>query len=210
MFVLVLAALCALLLVLPGETVPARSLRDLVVTLDGAYRVASGEMPGRDFHTPLGPLAYYAPAAGFALSVTLGGAKPAAMPLTTLVLAVPLALVLQSRLRPLFANSLSAGGLPPPLAGKAWMHWEQNINAGYFPPPEQLFEGVEILMEPRWRIDSALLCDRNGEYIRTAFEPVRETDFWAVQRRRTHSIVLGTSASGVPAQMLRIGGAALS
>jgi hypothetical protein len=211
MLLVVLAALCALLLVLPGETVTTRYLSDPVVTLNGAYRDSSGQMPGRDFHTPFGPLAYYAPAAGFALSGTLGGAIPVATTLTPLVLAVSPAFILHSRLRPVLANPFSAGlSLPPSLAGKAWMHWEQNINAERFPSPEHLFGGVEILMEPRWGINSAPLRGLNGDCIRMAFGPVREMDFWIVQRRRAHSIAPGTSASGVPAQMLRIESATLS
>ena len=70
---LVAAALLALLLALPGQTVTTRYLNDLFVILDGAYRVAAGQVPNQDFHTPLGPLTYYLTAAGYALSGTLGG-----------------------------------------------------------------------------------------------------------------------------------------
>ncbi|KLK94502.1 hypothetical protein AA309_03230 [Microvirga vignae] len=99
----VVAASCALLLILPGQTVTTRYLNDLFVILDGAYRVVSGQVPSRDFHTPLGPLAYYLPAAGYALSGTLGGAMPAAMALAILAFSVPLLHILGSRLHPVLA-----------------------------------------------------------------------------------------------------------
>src|SRR5918999_1256106 len=75
-FVLTMAAGCALLLALPGQTVVTKYVNDLVIFLDGAHRVASGQVPNRDFHTALGPLAYYVPAAGLLLSGSLGGAMP--------------------------------------------------------------------------------------------------------------------------------------
>ncbi|MBJ6123962.1 hypothetical protein [Microvirga splendida] len=97
------AALLALLLALPGQTVTTRYLNDLFVILDGAYRVAAGQVPNQDFHTPLGPFAYYLTAAGYFLSGTLGGTMPTAMALITLVLALPMAHILGSRLHPLLA-----------------------------------------------------------------------------------------------------------
>jgi hypothetical protein len=56
---LALAAAFALLLALPGQTVATKYLNDLFVLLDSAYRVAGGQVPNRDFHTILGPLASY-------------------------------------------------------------------------------------------------------------------------------------------------------
>jgi hypothetical protein len=100
---LALAAAFALLLALPGQTVATKYLNDLFVLLDGAYRVAGGQVPNRDFHTILGPLASYVPAIGHALSGTWGGAMPAGMALVTVALALPIAHVLASRLRPVIA-----------------------------------------------------------------------------------------------------------
>ncbi len=97
------AVLFAVLLALPGQTVTTRYLSDLVVILDGAYRVAAGQVPNQDFHTPLGPFAYYLTAAGYALSGTLGGTMPTAMALITLLVALPMAHVLSSRLHPFIA-----------------------------------------------------------------------------------------------------------
>jgi hypothetical protein len=100
---LVAAALLALLLALPGQTVTTRYLNDLFVILDGAYRVAAGQVPNQDFHTPLGPFTYYLTAAGYALSGTLGGTMPTAMALITLLVALPMAHILSSRLHPFIA-----------------------------------------------------------------------------------------------------------
>lgn len=97
------ATLLALMLALPGQTVTTRYLNDLIVILDGAYRVAAGQVPNQDFHTPLGPFAYYLTVAGYALSGTLGGTMPAAMALITIALALPMVHILGSRLHPVIA-----------------------------------------------------------------------------------------------------------
>lgn len=102
-FLLTIAVSCALLLALPGQTITTRYLADLFVILDGAYRVTSGLVPSHDFHTPLGPLVYYLPAAGYLLSGSLGSAMPTAMALVTLALSLPMIHVLGSRLHPLIA-----------------------------------------------------------------------------------------------------------
>src|ERR671916_508341 len=74
--ILGIAAACALVLALPGATMTTKYLPDLFVLLDGAYRAASGQVPSRDFHTVLGPLAHYLPAIGFLLTRNLGSALP--------------------------------------------------------------------------------------------------------------------------------------
>lgn len=50
---LALAAACALLLIVPGETIIAKYLHDLFIFLDGAHRIVSGQVPNRDFHAAL-------------------------------------------------------------------------------------------------------------------------------------------------------------
>src|SRR3954454_10527292 len=101
--ILAIAALCALLLALPGQTVTTVYVNDLLIFLDGAHRIASGQVPNRDFHTALGPLVYYLPGAGYRLSGTFGGAMPAAMALAVAALAPVIAYVAASRLRPAIA-----------------------------------------------------------------------------------------------------------
>jgi hypothetical protein len=97
------AAAFGLLLALPGQTVTTAYLNDLFIFLDGAHRIASGQVPNRDFHTALGPLSFYVPALGYWISGTMGGAMPAAMAVTTVVLALPMIHILGSRLRPVVA-----------------------------------------------------------------------------------------------------------
>ena len=101
--VLAAAAILALLLALPGETVTTAYLNDLFIFLDGAYRVVSGQVPNRDFHTALGPLSFYVPAIGYWISGTMGGAMPTGMAVTTLALALPMAHIFSSRLQPMVA-----------------------------------------------------------------------------------------------------------
>ena len=100
---LAVAAVFALLMAVPGETVTTAYVNDLFIFLDGAHRIASGQIPNRDFHTALGPFTFYLPAVGFWLSGTLGGAMPTGMALLILVLALPIVHVLGSRLRPMIA-----------------------------------------------------------------------------------------------------------
>jgi hypothetical protein len=68
----------------PGRTYTAIFANDVMVFFDGAWRVIDGQIPNRDFHTPLGPLAYYLPAWGLWAGGTLGRM----MPLATLGFAV--------------------------------------------------------------------------------------------------------------------------
>lgn len=101
--ILLAAIVFAAALAAPGVTITASYVNDLFIFLDGAHRIASGQIPNRDFHTALGPLSFYIPAWGYWLSGTMGGAMPSGMALVTLVLAFPIAHVLSSRLRPLLA-----------------------------------------------------------------------------------------------------------
>jgi hypothetical protein len=100
---LVAAAAFGLLLALPGQTVTTAYLNDLFIFLDGAHRIASGQVPNRDFHTALGPLSFYVPALGYWISGSMGGAMPAAMAAVTVGLALPMIHILGSRLRPVVA-----------------------------------------------------------------------------------------------------------
>ncbi|HEV2605902.1 MAG TPA: hypothetical protein VGU24_19810 [Microvirga sp.] len=97
------AAAFALLLALPGQTITTAYVNDLFIFLDGAYRIAAGQVPNRDFHTALGPLVFYLPALGLWVSGTLGGAMPTGMALLLGFLAPVVAHVLASRLRPAVA-----------------------------------------------------------------------------------------------------------
>ncbi len=107
-FVALGALACASLLVGPGQTVVSVYVNDLFIFLDGAHRVASGQVPNRDFHAALGPLVYYVPAAGYWLTGSLGLAMPAAMALFIGMLAPPMAWILGSRVRPILAVPFAA------------------------------------------------------------------------------------------------------
>jgi hypothetical protein len=102
------ALLCAALLVAPGQTVISVYANDLFIFLDGAWRVASGQVPNRDFHTALGPLVYLLPAAGYRLTGSLGLAMPVAMALVLAIMVPPMAWILASRVRPLLAIPFAA------------------------------------------------------------------------------------------------------
>jgi hypothetical protein len=106
--VLALASLCALLLVLPGQTVTTRYPDDLFLLLDGGYRIASGQVPNRDFHTPLGPLTFYLPGLGYLLTGSPGLVMPVATTLALLLLAPAIGHLLQSRLHPSLAIPFAA------------------------------------------------------------------------------------------------------
>lgn len=108
MLVVAMAAICALLLALPGQTVTTKYMNDLFIFIDGVHRVSLGQVPNVDFHTALGPLVYYAPALGYWMSGHLGAAMPVGMALLVLALAPAAAHILSSRLRPAIALPLAA------------------------------------------------------------------------------------------------------
>ena len=102
-WIVAIAIVAALLLAAPGQTVSARYLNDLMMFLDGAHRIVSGQVPHRDFHTPMGAVTNGLPAIGLWLTGSLGAAMPTGVGLLILALAPVMAYVLTSRLRPAFA-----------------------------------------------------------------------------------------------------------
>jgi hypothetical protein len=107
-FILAFAGVCALALAVPRTTVTTLYVNDLLIFLDGAHRIVSGQVPNRDFHTALGPLVSYIPGAGYWLFGTLGGALPGGMALALVVLAPVIAHILATRLRPVIALPFGA------------------------------------------------------------------------------------------------------
>jgi hypothetical protein len=101
--VALIAAAAAGLLALPGQTVSAKYLNDLMIFLDGAHRIAWGQVPHVDFHTPMGPLTNLLPAAGLLLTGSLGAAMPLGVGLLIVALAPVMGHVLASRLHPALA-----------------------------------------------------------------------------------------------------------
>lgn len=80
------AAFFLLLLILPGKSVSAQIAQDLWLFLDSAYRLQQGQVPNREFGTPIGPLTYLLLAKGLDLTGSMGGMVPAATGLFVIVL----------------------------------------------------------------------------------------------------------------------------
>lgn len=97
------ACIFAAAALLPGRTVITAYPNDLFIFLDGAWRIASGQVPNRDFHTALGPLAFGLPAAAFALAGHFGAVMPGTTALSLLILLPPLLHVAGSRLSTVIA-----------------------------------------------------------------------------------------------------------
>lgn len=91
--------LLAIVLAAPGRTATSKYLNDLLIFLDGAHRIALGQVPNVDFHTSLGPLAFYIPAAGYELTGKLSAAMPLGMGLLTVLLGLAAAEIIGSRMR---------------------------------------------------------------------------------------------------------------
>ena len=103
-----IGVLLAVLLALPGQTITTKYVNDLLVFLDGAHRIWSGQVPNVDFHSSLGPLSFYLPAAGLGLSGRMAGAMPVGMALAVLLFAAIAVHVLGSRMRPAIGIPLAA------------------------------------------------------------------------------------------------------
>ncbi|WP_227267999.1 hypothetical protein [Roseobacter weihaiensis] len=101
--VVVTIAICSALLILPGATATSRYFNDLLIFLDGGYRVVEGQVPNRDFHTALGPLSFYLPGFGYWVTGNLGLAMPVGLAALMIVTAPIMIHVLGTRVRPLIA-----------------------------------------------------------------------------------------------------------
>lgn len=104
----IMALLLALFLAMPARTITTAYVNDLLLFLDGANRIAFGQVPNRDFHTALGPLVYYLPALGLWLSGRMGGALPVGIGILILGLTPVFMHVLASRLQPALALPFAA------------------------------------------------------------------------------------------------------
>lgn len=120
-----LLALLVVLLVSPGRSYVGLYVNDLMVFYDGAHRILSGQVPNRDFHTPLGLLAYLLPAFGLWLGGSLGAMAPLATALFALMLAGPLFYVSASRLpfpyAVLFVAYVAMLAVAPINPGGSWL-----------------------------------------------------------------------------------------
>jgi hypothetical protein len=100
---LVVSVFLALLLGIPGATVTTRLLEELFAILDGVHRLAWGQVPNLDFHSAVGPLAYYVPGLGYWLTGSFGAAMPLGIAFLLLPMGAILAYILPSRLSPALA-----------------------------------------------------------------------------------------------------------
>lgn len=96
--IICIGLLLAATLALPGRTITTKYVNDLFIFLDGSYRIWSGQVPNLDFHSSLGPLVFYLPAAGFGLTGSMGAAMPVGMGILVLMLAVVSAEIIGSRM----------------------------------------------------------------------------------------------------------------
>jgi hypothetical protein len=107
-WILGLAGLAALILVLPNSVVLTKYVNDVLIFLDGAYRLNLGQAPNRDFHTALGPINFILPALAARITGTLGTAMSVGMALLILLLAPAIAHILSSRMRPVIGLPFAA------------------------------------------------------------------------------------------------------
>jgi hypothetical protein len=108
LLIIAFGVLLALVLALPGATVITKGGEDLFSLLDGAHHVLWGQMPHRDFHSAIGPLAYLVPALGAIISGGIGTALPVGIAVVIALLAPIAAHILASRLTPSVALGLGA------------------------------------------------------------------------------------------------------
>ncbi len=93
------ALACALLLALPGVTFLTHAPHDTLIFVDAAYRLAQGEIPNVDFHTPLGALTSVLPYLGLVIGGSFGAAMPTALAIALLALTPIILYVLATRFR---------------------------------------------------------------------------------------------------------------
>lgn len=99
LWVMLIAIVPALLLAVPARTVTSIYLNDLLIFLDGAHRILSGQIPSRDYHTPIGALADLIPAMGLLITGEMGSAMPVGFGVFIFAFTPVMAHVLASRLR---------------------------------------------------------------------------------------------------------------
>lgn len=92
------AALLLLILLLPGRTYLGNYSNDFMIFVDGAYRIIVGQIPNRDFHTPLGPLAFLLPGLGLWTGGSMGAMMPIATAAFTILFAPLMLYVVATRL----------------------------------------------------------------------------------------------------------------
>ncbi len=103
-----LTAVCMAALLLPGRTALTAYLNDVFIFLDGAWRVAEGQSPSRDFHSALGPLNFALPGLALMLTGDFGLVMPGATAIMLAALLPAVVRILDSRLQPGIALPFAA------------------------------------------------------------------------------------------------------
>ncbi|NNU48873.1 hypothetical protein G9X68_17400 [Rhizobium sp. WYCCWR 11279] len=103
---MLVALVCAAMLALPGRTINAAFINDVLIFIDGVHRITFGQVPNRDFHTALGPLVFYIPAGGYLLTGNFGAAIPVGMAIVIVAFLPAMIRILLSRFSPLLAVAL--------------------------------------------------------------------------------------------------------
>ncbi|MGV7227610.1 MAG: hypothetical protein ACQ9IQ_03020 [Nitrospirales bacterium] len=81
----------------PGNTILKIMTHDTFIFLDGAYRLANGQIPHIDFHTPLGYLTYLLPYFGLKISANFAGAMEMATFIAAIFMTLAAIQVLSTR-----------------------------------------------------------------------------------------------------------------
>ncbi len=134
LIIMAAGAIMALLLAGPGRTVLAQRPEDLLVLLDGGYRVLQGQVPHRDFSMMPGSLIALLTASGMRIGGDAGAAFPTAAALLTAAAAPIFARILTARLPPLFsvpagifalallAAPINPGEVATAMSATGWQH----------------------------------------------------------------------------------------
>lgn len=94
---LLLTLVYYLVIVLPGSTYISIWTNDVFIFFDGAYRLLHGQIPHRDFHTPIGSLAYALPLVGLKLQGGFAGSLESASLIVNTFILLSASRVLSSR-----------------------------------------------------------------------------------------------------------------
>lgn len=95
---LLFSAVSLLAILFSGKTFTYHYVHDLTTFFEGAHRLLIGQQPNVEFHSPLGPAAYFLLASGVKISGSFGGMMPVATMLFTLLYVPMLIYICASRL----------------------------------------------------------------------------------------------------------------
>ncbi|WP_425053558.1 hypothetical protein [Psychromarinibacter sp. S121] len=156
----VVAAILSAIFLLPRATYSAAYVGDVLVALEGAYRIAAGQWPSVDFKSPLGFMSYWLPYIGWQTLGQFGGAMEFASVLLA-VIVTPMAMIMAqarvgailSALFSIWVFCLLVVPMEPGMPG-TWSNQSMHYNRWGWPILSTiLLLGIEPrdAMRPRWR-----------------------------------------------------------